>query len=188
MGDTLENLCQSSRAYVNLVVSYCGMQTARILQRRFGIPYVVGRPCGKFFTDRLAEDIRASAADGRCRCSFTDGRTEQPKIAVIGEGVFGGSLAAAIEAETGRGVRSIAATEFDTSMLSHNDVAARDEAELLPCFQNIRILIADPLYRPICPADVKFIGIGHEGFSGRIFRNEIPDLAKDIMLLLNQIQ
>ena len=36
--------------------------------------------------------------------------------------------------------------------------------------------IADPLYRPICPIDSNFISLPHEAFSGRIYRDEIPNI------------
>jgi hypothetical protein len=40
----------------------------------------------------------------------------------------------------------------------------------------MKMVIADPLYRPICPKDAKFIPLPAESFSGRIYRKEIPNL------------
>ena len=39
------------------------------------------------------------------------------------------------------------------------------------------MVIADPLYRPICPAEATFVPLPAEAFSGRIWREEIPDLV-----------
>ena len=38
-------------------------------------------------------------------------------------------------------------------------------------------IIADPLLRPICPKDVPFAELPSEAFSGRLFRDRIPDLV-----------
>ena len=37
-------------------------------------------------------------------------------------------------------------------------------------------IIADPMYKPICPKNAEFIPLAHEAFSGRIYRNDIPNL------------
>lgn len=36
------------------------------------------------------------------------------------------------------------------------------------------LVIADPLYKGVQPKDVPFLGFPHEGYSGRIWRREIP--------------
>ena len=43
-----------------------------------------------------------------------------------------------------------------------------------------KVVIADPLYRPIVPGSARFVPLPHEGFSGRIWRRDIPDLAADL--------
>ena len=35
--------------------------------------------------------------------------------------------------------------------------------------KNAKIIVADPLYRPICPKDSPFYEIPHVAFSGRIY-------------------
>ena len=40
----------------------------------------------------------------------------------------------------------------------------------------MEMVIADPLYRPICPEGAKFIPLPAENFSGRIYRSDIPNL------------
>ena len=44
------------------------------------------------------------------------------------------------------------------------------------CLKNSKTIIADPLFRPICPLDSNFISLPHEAFSGRIYRDEIPNI------------
>ncbi len=48
----LTAIAQMSKAKVNLVVSYEGLETAKILEQRFGTPYVYGLPVGTSGTNR----------------------------------------------------------------------------------------------------------------------------------------
>lgn len=185
MGDTLEMLQNAPAAHVNLVVSYAGMGAAKLLQKRFGIPFVVGRPYGARWTDQLCDAIRQAAQSGESRIPFAE--RENGDIIIIGEGVSAMSLASAIQLETGRAVRAIAATEFDRALLGRYDRIARDEDEIMPLLKDAKHIIADHLYQPICPKDAAFIGLAHEGFSGRIFRSEIPDMTESIECLLSKL-
>ena len=185
MGDTLEALQNATSAHVNLVVSYAGIGAARIMQERFGMPYVVGRPYGKHWNAMLCEAMRDAAESGKHQIPQVS--REDAEIVVIGEGVSSLSLASAIGLETGIPVRAIAATEFDSGLLGTSDSIARDEDELVPLLNGAKIIIADPLYQPVCPKDAKFIRLPHEGFSGRIFRDEIPDMTEDISYITNQL-
>lgn len=186
MGDTPEQLEEASRAHVNVCVSACGIPAARYLQEQFGIPYIVGRPCGDAFTDTLAESIRKAAGGGSPRPLYRE-NNGAADIVLIGEGVYCASLAKAIQLETGKNARCIAAAEFESALLSPHDRMARDEDEIIPLLRDARIVIADPLYRPICPETVHFVPMGHEAFSGRIFRKDIPDLTESLDLLKAQL-
>ncbi|MBQ4464742.1 MAG: oxidoreductase [Oscillospiraceae bacterium] len=186
MGDTLETLQNASSAHVNLVVSRSGIGAAKVLRERFGIPYVTGRPYGKF-TDKLAKSIQKAAESGENLCPQI--QRENAKIVVIGEGVSAMSLANAISCDPviHSHARFIAATEFAECYLDREDRIARDEDELLPLLGGAQVIIADPLYQPICPKTAKFVGLGHEGFSGRIFRDEIPDLTESLAWLAERL-
>lgn len=185
MGSNLSEIRCASSARVNLVLSYSGLDAAKLLQKRFGTPYVVGRPCGAF-GKRLMADIKAADRTGKNAAGFAG--SSEGDILIIGEGVFAGSLAAAIREETGRNVFFASATEFDDGLLGEADVIARDEAELRPLIGKSRVLIADPLYKPLCRGmGIRFVPMPHEGFSGRIFRKDIPDLTRSIAPLLEQL-
>lgn len=53
-----------------------------------------------------------------------------------------------------------------------------DEEEIEEALFGVKYMIADPLYKPICPEGTEFIALPVEAFSGRIFRDEIPNLAE----------
>ena len=158
MGSTLEDISRAGEAHLNLVVSAGGLKAAKILEKRFGTPYLVGVPM-----------------DGRIEGSDLHGNS----ITVVGEGVYSLSLAWALERKLNRGVRVICTTECDGNLLRSKDLMLRDEVEIEKALQTAEIIIADPLYRPICPEGVRFLPLPAESFSGRIYRKQIPNLVAD---------
>ena len=98
---------------------------------------------------------------------------------MIGEAVTSLSLAQAIELTYQKGVKVLCTTECPNKLLRANDVLTSDEDDVIEALANIKTVIADPLYRPICPEHAKFIPLPAESFSGRIYRNEIPNLIAD---------
>lgn len=185
MGDDLEKISASAAARVNLVASLCGLKTAEYMKEKFGTPYVVARPCGKKLTDRICEDIRLSAEDNNCRVTASEIDRASDSIVIIGEGVYAKSISNALYLE--KGIKSLAVCATEDCGVKYDKVA-RDEEELVPALKNAKYIIADPLYRPICPKDAAFIPLPHEAFSGRIFRSDIPDLTNSIEIISQQIR
>lgn len=195
MGSTPEELAEAGRAHVNLVVSATGLGVAKALYEIFGTPYVIGLPYGEAASEKLAEMLcKAAGAD----ISGLEAETETnadiaeygndgmwtswsnlpgEEIAVIGEGITSLAFANAIELAAGKGVKVLCATECEEQLLRAKDKITLDEEEIEEELAGVQIMIADPLYRPICPNETKFIPLPVEAFSGRIFREEIPNLA-----------
>ena len=174
MGSTLEELTEAGRASVNLVVSATGLGVAKVLKELFGTPYVVGTPVGAAFQEELKHALLETAKGGSSDLELSN--LPNSEIAVIGEGVTSLSLAQAIELEYGIGVKVLCATECESALLRNKDVLTSDEEDVIEALSGMKMVIADPLYRPICPKDAKFMTLPAESFSGRIYRNEIPNL------------
>ena len=200
MGSSLEEISRSASADADLVVSASGLAAAKVLAKRYGIPYIVGTPVGRMLPDVLAERIReaalrpgapdCSAASGGCSaiqgmiaCSGADaaarrGRTyEKGFAAVIGEGVTSLSLARAIESERGIPAKVLCATDCPDGILRGCDLMTPDEDDIISALAGAEYVIADPLYAPAVPAAARFIALPSEAFSGRIYRADIPDLT-----------
>ena len=112
--------------------------------------------------------------------SSGDGRSyEEGFVAVIGEGVTSLSLASSIEMECGIPAKVLCATECPDGILRECDRMTPDEDDIIPELKGAYAVIADPMYRPIVPEGVKFIELPHEAFSGRLYRDSIPDPVKD---------
>ena len=180
MGSSLEKIANAGCASVNLVVSSTGLGAAKALEEMFGTPYVIGTPIGAAYQKVLAQRLLEAAKT--CKMPEDGKGTVWPSsipasdIAVIGEGITSLSLAQAIELEYNRGVKVLCATECEKALLREKDVLTPYEDDIIEALQGMKMVIADPLYRPICPADAEFISLPAENFSGRIYRKDIPDL------------
>lgn len=187
MGDELEDLARAGEAAVNLVVSSVGLRAAEVLKEKFHTPYVVGTPV-KGFAERLSEKLEeavqetAKDAGGKCfgdKVAYFQGRLPgEAEITLIGEPVMMGSLAAAIEKETGRAARVLCPLQESEGLLASGDRKVRGEEEAEKELAGAKIIVADPLYGPICPAGSELYELPHIAFSGRIYQKKIPDLFK----------
>ena len=185
MGSTLEDMARAGSAHVNLVVSSTGLAAAKVLQQRFGTPYVVGVPMGAAYADLLGQALQTAARTGENqfpRSALADG-----EIAVLGECVTALSLAATIELETGKGARVLCTTQLGEEVLREKDSALFGEEEIAAALACARLVIADPLFRPICPEGTKFAALPTEAFSGRLFRDQIPNLVADFQNFINEV-
>lgn len=180
MGSSLEEISNAGGAHVNLVVSASGLAAAKVLQSRFGTPYVAGVPIGEKLGKMLENALKTGESPD---IPGLDGED----IVIIGEGVTSSSLAWAIELETGRSARVLCTTECDAALLRKKDRLCRFEEELEAALKNAKTIIADPMFRPICPAGAKFVELPAESCSGRIWREQIPDLVRNFSDFIREV-
>lgn len=176
MGSTLDEISRSGCADVNLVTSWDGMAAAGFLQKTFGTPYVVGAPLGRGFSRVLASALIKASETGESEIPCAMSTATEKRAVIIGEGVYSASLAQSIEIEYGVGCRVVCPTEIDAGILPAGSAAALDEDEIIPLLPQNGIIIADPLYKPVCPENSRFFSLPSEAFSGRIYRKDIPNL------------
>lgn len=175
MGSTLEEMAQAGSAHVNLVVSSVGLSAAKALKTLFGTPYVVGVPVGNAFADTLRTALNTAVSTGENQNPFHS--LPGGDIVILGEGVTSCSLASALEAETGKSVRVICTTETDPALLRKKDEKLQYESEIEEALVSAKVVMGDPLFRPICPKTARWIDLPTEAFSGRIYRSQIPNLV-----------
>ncbi len=177
MGSTLEDIKNSVNADVNLVISYSGMGAAKYMYEKFNIPYIVGTPFGKEFAKKIVADLKEAIITKENKISYINRKIDKnPQITIVGESIMSESLAYAISTEKNKTVNVISTLETDKNLLLEGDKLKIYEDDIEKELKNSKIIIADPLYRPICPLNSNFISLPHEGFSGRIYRDEIPNL------------
>ena len=174
MGDKLEDLTMAGKAEVNLVVSSVGLRTAKMLKEKFGTPYVIGTPY-KDYAQRISE-----ALEEKCRMPTLEDRRglgndsiikdqKAQVVTLIGEPVTTASLAALIEREYHYKTKILCPLEETEGFLSEQDIRVCGEEEMEDALKDAQIVVADPLYRPICPAGCEFYERAHIAFSGRMF-------------------
>lgn len=179
MGDDLQRLAKAGEAAVDLVVSQSGLATAQYLDECFGIPYVCGVPFGEAFSQKLAAALHHAAETGENAfpCAM---RGENARIAVIGESISAGSIAAAL-ALAGQPARVICPLPHDEKASGSVDSDALAESDIAEALAKCRpeTVIADPLYRFVMPDGAQLIGLPHYAFSGRCFETEFPLLTAE---------
>ena len=177
MGSSLEYIKNAGDADVNLVVSYSGMGAAKYMYENLNIPYVIGTPFGKEFANKVIEDLKEVKSTKENKISYSNRKIDKDaEITIVGESVMSESLAYAITKEKNKTVNVISSLETDEKLLLEGDKIAMFEDDIEKCLKNSKTIIADPLFRPICPLDSNFISLPHEAFSGRIYRDEIPNI------------
>ena len=176
MGDDLETLQKAGEATVSLVVSAVGLLAAEVLRETYKIPYVIGTP-----NQWLAEDISNALETAIMRYAavtqqsdsaafYLKNRMQQEaEITLIGEPVTMGSLAAGIEKKYGHSARVFCPLKGCETLLGKKDKAVFGEEAMEEALKDARIIVADPLYRPVCPKDSIFYELPHVAFSGRIY-------------------
>ena len=195
-------------ADVSLVVSSVGLPAARALKERFGIPYVIGFPCASFGlvvdqalrkAARTGEDQKdlfitgfniqeEETSDGnevkgheeRTEDKTSPGRQSGKENYIIGEPVIALSLASAAWTEDRESYQVICPLELDEDLLGAGCLKRSSEDDLIRTLQQGQNVLADPIYKKICPPGTAFTPFPHEAYSGRIYRTQMPDLMEGI--------
>ena len=184
MGSSLEEIFLASSAHVNLVISYGGLAAAKLLEERFGIPYVIGVPYGTVFSSLLGNTIYQASLMNRSQIAYAAkmeyGSESKKQVAVIGESVLSASLASAIEMEHPElNCRVLCPLDTDPILLRPGDHRAPEEDDISAALKTADLVIADPFYRMLCP-EKDFLPLPHTAFSGRIYEKEIPVLIGNL--------
>ena len=176
MGDNLETLSHAPEAEMNLVVSSVGLRTAKYLEKEYGMPYVVGTPVGTF----TEEVVKALETKERYPYKIVREKNQQvescddnKKVTLIGESVTAESLAAAIEENYPVTVRVLCPLQETEDSLFRTSRQVLGEEDMEEALKDSDIIVADPLYRPICQKDCEFYELPHLAFSGRIYKKNL---------------
>ena len=185
MGESLDRIKNAAGADLNLVVSSTGMKAAALLNRRFGIPWTAGCPVDGF-EEKLFEAMDRTMADRVNRVAYLPAemdpesrenlRAAGERLTLIGEPVTMGSLGAAIREKYGIETRIVCPTEDCQGLTGPGDVITRGEEEVLQALRDDKLVLADPMYEYVCPADCRLIRLAHLAFSGRTYRKEFRNL------------
>ncbi len=192
MGSTLDEIKKSADADLNIVVSETGMGVALKLKEKFGTPYKIGISLAGEEID-VTDEYQESINEHNL-IDFFEGKInnvsdkenkayneDNPEILIMGERVNSLSLAKYLSNKTGKKCYGYATTDSDEDEI----------IDTIKSLDNLQVIIADPLFKPILKLidkskaqKIKFISLPHEAFSGRLYRNEIPNLVENTNMLL----
>ena len=111
---------------------------------------------------------------------YRTGTEFSPELTIIGEPVTMGSLAAMIEKKYKKRVQFLCPLEITAGLLRPGDEAVQGEEAMEEKLKTAKHILADPLYRPICPESAEFHELPHIAFSGRMYLKEIKKYGKQI--------
>ena len=183
VGSSPEDIEKAASARVNLVVSETGLEAAKTLEKRFGIPYVIGTPISGFTSD-IIEAIKTADAEKRNQIPADKLIGDAASVAIIGEYVFASSLCAALSKH---GISAYPVCPLESRLKAKPSDSAADEHAISEELKSAGTVIADPLYKPLSKGK-KFIPLPHEAYSGRIFRSSIPDLTDSLDSILKELK
>lgn len=169
MGSSMEEILEAPKAGLNIVVSEAGISAAKKMKEEFGLPFKVGIPVGGEHID-ISGLFGAEADLSRSETVYTPVKESYSDCdcIIIGEAVSSYSLAEYLKQKTGRNIGVIVSTDLDEDGIADALLTAPDDCTV----------IADPLFKPLLK-NKKLIRLPHEAFSGRLYRDEIPDLITD---------
>ncbi len=163
----VEEISHAGDADISLVISSCGIDAAKALEQKLGVPFVISVPYGTF-GERVATAIRQIVyEEDELYCGNTNKSAKSKhinekdlfekmksgqKILIIGEYVTSISLARKLELEKGVTTRVITPVKTDSEIVRPGDlqvegfegVAASVANEMKTGVQGI---VADPLYQ-----------------------------------------
>lgn len=181
MGESFGQLQKVCRASVNVVVSSAGLLPAKFLSDKAGIPFVEGTPIGSFMTDKIAEAVLQSEKDKKNRPVFErnlffaggdEDAGNKKDLLIVGEEIYALSMAEAAAGVLGK-TAVIRAVYPDVE-------EGIDEEALVEAINSSKAVVCDPLYQnAFGQSSARLISMPHEGYSGRIFRKDIPVFTGD---------
>ncbi len=178
-----DDLADSWKAAVNLVVSSTGYPVAKWMEKYYGIPYVCGIPT-ETFESVYFESVKRAVSTRKSQYPYIDTGLVKAdcnalQVFCVGEPVTMGSLAASIRDSNPQEdiqVRVICPVEADKSLIGSQDIYSRGEEETAAALKDADLVIADPMYAPLCPEKAELLAIPQLAYSGRIYQKDIPNL------------
>lgn len=126
--------------------------------------------------EAVRRDISESAALSAVNLGIRGlpGHLAGERVLVVGEQVIAGSLRCSLREDFGADqVRVLCPAGGEAWLAEDGDMLVWDEDEVISAIADSTVVIADPLYRQVCPEDGKrqFVDFPHEACSGRMYHD-----------------
>ncbi len=189
MGASIEQIRNLDQAVVNLVVTSSGLEAAKLLEKKFSIPYVVGMPLAN--DTGVKELLEQTIQDNKSRKLLNEAGTGD--VLIICEQVLGNSLRNLL-LKRYRNIRVTVGTFFDLNeeIAAQGDINITSEEKLIKVLESgqYSTLVGDPLFEELLEdiGGVQFVGIPHVAVSSKLYWKNMPRLLRyDMEELINRI-
>ena len=158
---TADQLASMGKAQLNWVTTVSGLAAARYLQSTFGTPYVVGSPFGIKQIGKLSDQMQAPCLPDPTEPVDVD-------TLIIGEQFAANALREALEIKGfAKGADVATFYQLDKTYARKGDRKIKGEADaraLLNCGK-YRLIVADPILRPLLKTDCEWIALPHKAMN-----------------------
>lgn len=189
MGASIEQIRNLDQAVVNLVVTSSGLEAAKLLEKKFSIPYVVGMPLAS--DTGVKELLEQTIQDNKSRKLLDEAGTGD--VLIICEQVLGNSLRNLLQKRY-RKIRVTVGTFFDLNeeIAAQGDINITSEEKLIRVLESgqYSTLVGDPLFEELLEdiAGMQFVGIPHVAVSSKLYWKNMPRLLRyDMEELIKRI-
>ncbi len=194
MGANIEQIENLTQAKVNLVVTESGLNSAKYLYRKYGLPYVVGMFTGTEEED-LFELINQAIATGENQIlgkRETEDKDNEctKKILFVGEQVIGNSIRYLINKRY-KGIKVIVGTMtgLRKELANKEDVDIPGEETLINLIEsgNFDCLVGDPLIEDLMNDEMTLVKLPHVALSSKLYWNSsIHFIGEEMENIVNQ--
>ena len=147
-----------------------GRRTALRLAGLLRLGAGTGKNQSLFGGEASGEGVSGLHHAGPCIPGLPDDLSRE-RVLIVGEQVIAGSLRCSLREDLGaRDVTVLCPVEGSESMAEEGDMLVWDEDEAISRIGRSTVVIADPLYRQVCPKDKQaaFVDFPHAACSGRM--------------------
>lgn len=176
-GGDLDAVSSVYKARLLIAVSASGLHAARILSKQYGIPYIIGFPVGAknslIFSNVLKDFFLKGTIENHVLFEKYSSKTSGKTALIIADQINANAIRSCLINEFGfQGADVASIFSLDPYLCAKNDFHIHSEqflAEYCVNHKSYDVIIGDPLYRAMLPANIPFISCPHPALSGMLY-------------------
>ena len=193
---TKQDITRLKQGACNIVVSHAGVELAKYMEKRYGIPYVTGLPYGEKYAGIWIEKLKELFVDScleedntisnKTECESTVSLETESSILIIGEQFQSDSIRKAIEAEYGINCDIAGICGWSKEFAREQDrfLESEEEIEVLLNDEKYDLIIGDPLYKTLLHSEKKYLEYPHYAVSSKLANEKAKSfIGKKVELL-----
>ena len=182
MGAKIQQIEDLAKAEVNLVVTESGMEAAKLLKRKFGIPYVVGMPLGNEMDVWEALEKTLQDKTDRVLCD----ERKDGDILIVGEQVLANSIRRAILNKNPEAKVCVGSMfGLNKQIAGEGDLNIAGEESLVELLYSgkYKVLVGDPLMEDLLSEEcnVRMVKLPHVALSSKLYWDDALHLLREEM-------